>query len=183
MARKITKEEEEALKLLKGEIKEEKKAEMKNETEEKKPEVKREADIFREFIPMIKTKATAPILPFEKKGKLEEQIGFTPSTSRKTEEKEEIKYSPTFGEHSHYEKMAEEEGKLPDRAIQVERKMESRGFRHGHAAVEIDRWHELNQERGMERDIIEQKYETSRPETSTELPFMKKEELKKYKRR
>jgi hypothetical protein len=28
--------------------------------------------------------------------------------------------------------------------------------------------------------MIEPKYEISRPETSTELPFMKKEELKKY---
>lgn len=182
MARKITKEEEEALKLLKGEVKEvrEEIKEEKSEKEEK-PEIKREEEIFREFIPMIETRAAAPILPFERKGKLEEQIGFEPSASKKSEEKEEIKYSPTFGERGHYERITEEERKLPERTMQVERMNEGRVSRH--APIEMERWHELKQERGIERDMIEPKYETLRPETSTDLPFMKKEELRKYKRR
>jgi len=176
----LKKEEEEALKMLGGDkaIKEEEKKEEKKEA--KKVE-EMEEEILSEFVPGVVTKPVSPFLALEKKEprRLEEHAAEARLPKNEEEgKKENVKYmAPMYGEKGYEEK--KEEIERPREIMKMNREMIP--------TSDFERLHGLRPPRMIDgsshaevRDIIQ--YEPARPEESG-LPFLKKDDMKKYKRR
>jgi len=175
--RQLSEEEKEALQLLKGKRKKE---ELEEEAGEEKEEIKEEREeveegVFREFFPV--TKAVSPLLPIERKPSLEAEAAKV--EVRKETEKE--KSHPLYGEKGVEERLYEIEGKElgRERAFELERRKEITPSMFERKPIEIKDFEELQGAGKIEEAL---KYESVKPEPAG-LPFMKKEELKKYKRR
>ena len=178
----LKKEEEEALKMLKGDnAQKEGEKEEKSKKEEPKKVKEMEEEILSEFVPGVVTKPVSPLLALERKEpvSLEEHAAEAQLPKNEEEEKKEkVKYmAPMYGEKGYEEK--KEEIERPREIMKMNREMIP--------TSEFERLHGLRPPRMIDgsshaevRDIIQ--YEPVRPEESG-LPFMKKDDMKKYKRR
>jgi hypothetical protein len=177
----LKKEEEEALKMLGGDkaVKEKEEGE-KSAKEEVKKVGDMEDEILSEFVPGVVTKPVSPFLALERKEprRLEEHAAEARMPKNEGEEKKEVKYmAPMYGEKGYEEK--KEEIERPREIMRMDRERIP--------TSEFERLHGLRPPRMIDsgsheevREIIQ--YEPAAPEESG-LPFMKKDDMKKYKRR
>ena len=167
----LKKEEEDALKILKGG-----KEEKKEKKDEKKVERLSEDEILAEFVPSIPRKPVSPFLQLDKKN-LEEHAEEV-VIPKKEEEKKEIKYQssqPMYGERGYEERKEQQTDARRERPLAVDMTPLSMNKR-----PEMKMFRPPEMESTEPRDVMKYERESER---DSGLPFMKKEGFKKYKRR
>jgi len=182
----MKKEEEEALKILKGGKSEKKETRDEKSKENNKAEPKNientEEEIFSEFVPSTHPSgAVSPLLPVEKK-RLEEHAAEAELPKKKEDNKEEIKYSaPMYGERGYEERLSmARETNERGRAAEINRE----GNINMGKRPEIRMFNPSESMRPGARDSTT-KYEVraGTAESGSGLPFMRKDDAKKYRKR
>jgi hypothetical protein len=176
MAKELNEEEKEALDLLKGKKEKKEECEKKDENVEEIEETEEEEESLGGFLPEIRRESVSPILPVSKEKRLEREIENVPV--RKEEEKKEGRiesFQPSYGGRGYEENKGAEREEI----LKFEGKKESMPKMFERKPVEMIET-QGGGGCGMPEKML--KYE-SKPFHEPGPPFMKKEELKKYKRR